>query len=59
MTVNRRCVSDLSLLLHITHLDYWRFEGFCLCSLNSISDQVTFARYHVDMAIVARCSVHF
>lgn len=58
-TVNRRCMSELLLLLHITLLDCSHFEGFCLCSLNSILDQVTSARYHVDMAVVARCPVHF
>lgn len=31
MTVNRRCMSALSLLLHITLLDYLHVEGFCLC----------------------------
>lgn len=35
MAVNRRCLPELSLLLHITLLDCLHFEGLYLCSLNS------------------------
>lgn len=59
MTINRRCISELSLLLHINLVDYLHFEGFYLCSSNSFLDQVTFASYYVDMAMVAKCSLHF